>query len=252
MKLKLTTLSKIFDESHTVLDSISLDLNDIHSIVLIGPSGGGKTTLLRIIAGLETPSNGTIHLNKKKIPYTANMPVNHSKDLLEYRKKIGIVFQNYNLFPHLNAITNITLPLEKVYNIPKDEAAARAEKLLKRFQLIDHAYKKPNQLSGGQKQRVAISRAIATQPECLLLDEPTSALDPELTAEVLDMIYELREEEKVDIITVTHHMSFAHHTSDYVVFLGNAKILAHGQPKEVFNHPVDKSVKNFFDKILRY
>lgn len=251
MKLELSNLSKSFGE-HNVLDSVSLEVSKAHSIVLLGPSGGGKTTFLRIIAGLEAPDTGTITVNNKKLPFEPGVPVDTSRELREYRKKIGVVFQNYNLFPHLDAITNITLPLEIVHSLPPAEAVDRAEELLNRFQLIEHAYKKPFQLSGGQKQRVAISRAIAAKPDYLLLDEPTSALDPEFTAEVLDMISELLENGNIDIIIVTHHMGFARHASDYIIFVGEGRIPTHGKPEDVFSHSEDDAVKQFFDKILRH
>lgn len=249
MKLKLNNLTKTF-ENHTVLDSVSLEIPKVHSLVLIGPSGGGKTTLLRMIAGLEHPTDGNIEMNSRVIPYTKEVPIDHSKELREYRKKIGIVYQNYNLFPHLTALENITLPLEKVHNLSQNEAHERATELLKRFQLIEHARKKPSQLSGGQKQRIAISRAIAVQPEYLLLDEPTSALDPEFTSEVLDMIDELQRNENIDIIIITHHMGFARYVSDYLLFIANKTILAHGSPNYMFDNTENIVIKNFFEKIL--
>ncbi len=252
MKLKFTNLTKTFDKTHTVLDSVSLEIEDAHSIAFIGPSGGGKTTLLRMIAGLEKPTSGSIEVNDFQIPYVADVPTDHSNELLEYRKKIGVVFQNYNLFPHLTAFRNITLPLEKVHKLPADEANERAENLLRRFQLIDHGHKKPSQLSGGQKQRIAISRAMAVQPAYLLFDEPTSALDPEFTAEVLDMIDELQREENIDIIIVTHHMNFARSVSNHMLFIGEGQVLAHGSPDEMFGHTQNATVESFFKKVLVY
>ncbi len=252
MKLKFTNLTKTFDKDHTVLNSISLEIKDAHSIAFIGPSGGGKTTLLRMIAGLEKPTSGNIAVNDYPIPYVPDVPTDHSHELLEYRKKIGIVFQNYNLFPHLTAFRNITLPLEKVHKLSTDEANMRAENLLRRFQLIDHGHKKPSQLSGGQKQRIAISRAMAVQPTYLLFDEPTSALDPEFTAEVLDMIDELQREENIDIIIITHHMNFARRVSNHMLFISDGHVLAHGSPDEVFNHTQNTTVENFFKKVLIY
>ncbi|MGI9255556.1 MAG: amino acid ABC transporter ATP-binding protein, partial [Salinispira sp.] len=186
MELHLHNLTKIYGD-HLVLNNIHLDLKDIHSLVIIGPSGGGKTTLLRILAGLEIPTHGTIKINQHEIQY-------REEYLRTYRSAIGMVFQAYNLFPHLTALQNITLPLTKVHNFTTEEAEERAITLLKRFQLEEHSHKKPSQLSGGQKQRIAISRAVAIEPEILMLDEPTSALDPEFTAEVLDLVEELCEE----------------------------------------------------------
>lgn len=252
MTLKFSNLTKKFD-NHTVLDGLSMEFSDVKTFVFIGPSGGGKTTLLRMIAGLENPTSGDIEVNGKRIPYEADDPPQHSKKLRDYRKHIGVVFQNYNLFPHLTALKNITLPLEKVHGFTPADAAARAEELLTRFKLIDHAHKKPHALSGGQKQRIAISRALAPQPEYLLLDEPTSALDPEFTSEVLDMVRELRTEGIVDVIIVTHHMGFARSVSDYVLFVGSGGVLAHGAPNDLFTQSgAPPLVQNFFDKVLRY
>ncbi|HHH84637.1 MAG TPA: amino acid ABC transporter ATP-binding protein, partial [Firmicutes bacterium] len=188
MKLDISRLTKIFDGKR-VLSEISLHLKNIRSLVIIGPSGGGKSTLLRIIAGLLVPEEGEIIVNGKSIPTEEGA-------LRDYRKTIGMVFQSYNLFPHLTAIENIMLPLIRVHGYEREEAHEHAMGLLERFQLSPHAVKKPALLSGGQKQRVAIARAVAISPSFLLFDEPTSALDPEFTSEVLDVIEELREEGK--------------------------------------------------------
>ncbi len=250
MKLNIHNLKKIFSGNHVVFDDINLQVDNAHSITILGPSGGGKTTLLRILAGLETPTGGTISINDHVIPYVLTIPPDHSKDLRVYRSKIGMVFQNYNLFPHLTSLQNITLPLEKVHNIPPEEARERAENLFKRFRLVKHSHKKPFQLSGGQKQRIAISRAIAIQPEFLLFDEPTSALDPDFTSEVLDMIEELKGE--TDIIIVTHNMGFAHHVSDHILFVAEGGILASTSPDEMFNNTSHPYIHAFFKKILKY
>lgn len=185
MKLRLRQLSKNFN-GQAVLDSVCLSLEKVHTLVLIGPSGGGKTTLLRIIAGLEYPSSGELEIDGQPVLFTED-------SLLRYRRTIGTVFQAFNLFPHLTALRNITLPLEKVHGHSPAAAADIARQLLQRFQLEEHAGKRPAELSGGQRQRVAIARAVSIKPRLLLFDEPTSALDPEMTAEVLDMIKELRE-----------------------------------------------------------
>lgn len=243
MKLEIKNLTISYG-NQVVLDDISLKLDDINSLVIIGPSGGGKTTLLRIIAGLETPDSGEILIDGIPIPKT-------ELELREYRKQIGMVFQSYNLFPHLTMLENITLPLEKVHGFSVKDACDRAWELLERFQLSEHSFKKPGQLSGGQKQRTALARAIAVKSKFLLLDEPTSALDPELTSEVLDMIQELRDEGK-ELILVTHEMGFAHHVSDYTLFMGNAKIIEAGKTKEIFENPKDKAMKQFMKKILKY
>ena len=243
MQILVDNLSKSYD-GVSVLSDVHLDLADCHSLTIVGPSGGGKTTLLRILAGLEIPDSGTVEINAQKIVYREEM-------LRQYRKTIGMVFQFYNLFPHLTALENITLPLVKVHGLPEAEARDRAVTLLRRFKLEDHAHKKPGQLSGGQKQRIALSRAIAIGPQFLLLDEPTSALDPEFTAEVLDMIRELRQED-THLILVTHHMGFARSVSDYVVFVADGKVREQGPPAEVFDNPKDEQVHRFLDKVLKY
>jgi polar amino acid transport system ATP-binding protein len=243
MHIEIHGINKHFGDHH-VLKDISLDLENTHSLVIIGPSGGGKTTLLRVIAGLENPDNGRLIVNGREILFD-------EKHLREYRKHVGMVFQAYNLFPHLTALENITLPLEKVHGRSPEEARDRALTLLRRFQLEPHHHKKPAQLSGGQKQRIALSRAIAIGPEFLILDEPTSALDPEFTAEVLDMIEELREED-IHLILVTHEMGFARRLSDHVLFMDDGVVIEQGEPGTVFDDPTNEKVKKFFDRVLKY
>jgi len=243
MRLELSALTKSFG-LHRVLDAISLDLPSVHAFVLIGPSGGGKSTLLRILAGLESPDSGHVAIDAAPLP-------RDEESLRQYRASIGTVFQAYNLFPHLTALDNIMLPLEKVHRLPGPEARARAIETLQRFQLEPHAHKKPAQLSGGQKQRVAIARAVAIKPRLLLFDEPTSALDPEMTAEVLEMIEELKREGR-DLILVTHEMAFARSAADQVAFLDNGQILECAPPAELFNAPHSDSCRHFLGKILRY
>lgn len=243
MEVHLHNLTKTYG-NHQVLNSLNLDLQDIHSLVIIGPSGGGKTTLLRILAGLEHPSSGTLKINQHEIQF-------EEQELRHYRSSIGMVFQAYNLFPHLTALQNITLPLIKVHNFTKQAAEEQAVTLLKRFQLEEHGHKKPAQLSGGQKQRIAISRAAAINPEVLMLDEPTSALDPEFTAEVLDLIEELREE-GMELIMVTHEMGFARHVADHVVFMAEGDICESSPPDKVFTNSQNKSVRQFLKKVLKY
>lgn len=228
MEIKIENLHKSFGDQ-VVLNSLNLDIKDIHSIVIIGPSGGGKSTLLRILAGLEIADSGEIEINGERIS-------KEEEELHEYRKSIGIVFQAFNLFPHLTALENITLPLEKVHKISARDSKERAEILLKRFELYDHKNKYPHQLSGGQQQRVAIVRAMALKPEFLLLDEPTSALDPALTKEILEVIKELRKDKK-DMILVTHEMKFAKDVADCVIFVSGGKIVEIGPPEIVFDKP---------------
>lgn len=243
MQINIKGLNKSFGDHH-VLQDISLQIENTHSLVIVGPSGGGKTTLLRLIAGLEPFDSGHLEINGHVLD-------REEEHLREYRKHVGMVFQAYNLFPHLTALENITLPLEKVHGIAPTDAKERAMRLLERFQLAPHVQKKPAQLSGGQQQRIALSRAIAIAPEFLILDEPTSALDPEFTAEVLDMIEELREEDK-HLILVTHEMGFARHVSDYVIFIDDGFVIEEGPPQHVFDSPQDEKVQKFFDRVLKY
>ncbi|MBC2850962.1 amino acid ABC transporter ATP-binding protein [Cetobacterium sp. 8H] len=229
MEIKIKDLCKRFGEQ-VVLNSLDLELEKIHSLVIIGPSGGGKSTLLRILAGLEIPESGSIIINGEQIPKI-------EEELHEYRKGVGIVFQAFNLFPHLTALKNIMLPLEKVQKVEHKIAKERAIGLLKRFDLYEHKDKYPHQLSGGQQQRVAIVRALALEPKFLLLDEPTSALDPALTKEILEAILELRKDKK-DMVLVTHEMSFAKDVADCVIFVSGGKIVEMGPPGIVFDKPM--------------
>ncbi len=227
-----------------VFDNVNVSIHQVKSVVFLGPSGGGKTTLLRILGGLEKPDSGEITLNGRVIDY-------HDENLREYRKRVGMVFQSYNLFPHITALENITLPLIKIHGVSRDDAISQAEDLLSRFELIHHKDKKPSQLSGGQKQRVAISRALSIQPEVLFLDEPTSSLDPEYTAEVLDIIREV-ENDGIETILVTHEMGFARVAAEEVLFVGDGGVIAQGSPQDIFENPSDPRVARFFDRVLKY
>jgi len=243
MKLSLQNVVKRFG-THTVIDRVSLELDGVHCLALIGPSGGGKSTLLRIIAGLEYPSGGSVELNGKPIEY-------HDEALLRHRRSIGTVFQAFNLFPHLTAFQNITLPLEKVHGRSPVEARELAEGTLRRFQLLDHAHKRPAELSGGQRQRVAIARAIAIKPQVVLLDEPTSALDPEMTAEVLELIEEIKQEGR-DLLLVTHEMGFARRLADRVALLSEGHIAEFGPPEQIFGASQSEVTQSFLRRVLKY
>jgi polar amino acid transport system ATP-binding protein len=243
MKLKLDAISKRFD-GIPVLDAVSLDLERVHALVLIGPSGGGKSTLLRIIAGLEIPDAGGVEIDGDRVKY-------EEPDLLRHRRGIGTVFQAYNLFPHLSALKNITLPLEKVHGHSAVEAVEIAMRILARLQLESHAHKRPAELSGGQRQRIAIARAIAIKPRLLLFDEPTSALDPEMTAEVLDLIRELGDEGR-DFILVTHEMGFARRVADQVALLAGGRIVEAGPVEQVFDRPCKTESRDFLARVLKY
>ncbi len=243
MKLDLHGVSKKFGE-HRALDSVTLDLDNVEVLALIGPSGGGKSTLLRILAGLEYPDTGSVAINGKLLVF-------RESDLQRHRRGVGVVFQGFNLFPHLTALENIVLPLEKVHGVSAAEARRTALDLLGRFQLEAHAAKRPAELSGGQKQRVAIARALAIKPALLLFDEPTSALDPEMTAEVLEVIEELKKEGR-DFILVTHQMGFARRVADRVVFLADGRLIESGPAEQVFDSPKTPVCRDFLAKILKY
>jgi polar amino acid transport system ATP-binding protein len=243
MRLKARNLCKSFGQQ-VVLNNVNLDLDNVHTLALIGPSGGGKSTLLRIIAGLEKPDSGTLYLNDSEIIY-------RETELMAHRRTVGTVFQAFNLFPHLTALQNITLPLEKVHRYASAEARQVATLILERFGLSDHSHKPPAQLSGGQRQRVAIARAISIKPKLLLFDEPTSALDPEMTAEVLEVIEELREEGR-DLVLVTHQMGFAHRVADQIALLSGGQIIECGPPEQVLDNPKSQITRQFLAKILKY
>jgi polar amino acid transport system ATP-binding protein len=243
MRLKLDALTKSFG-AHRVLDGITADFGELSSLALIGPSGGGKSTLLRVVAGLETPDAGTVALDGNIVDFRAGA-------VREHRRHLGVVFQAFNLFPHLTALANLTLPLEKVHAFTPGAARDLAMQTLARFQLADHAHKRPAELSGGQKQRVAIARAIAIKPRLLLFDEPTSALDPEMTAEVLDAIEELKKEGRAFLL-VTHEMGFARHVADRVAFLSAGRIIEHAPAAELFAAPRTAECREFLARILKY
>jgi len=243
MKIELRGITKRFG-AQSVLANVTASLEFPHTLALIGPSGGGKSTLLRLLAGLITPDAGSLSVDGHAIP-------NSTSALRLYRAQIGIVFQAFNLFPHLSALENILLPLTQVHHVPSDEAAARAQAVLERFHLATHAGKRPSELSGGQRQRVAIARAVAIQPKFLLFDEPTSALDPEMTAEVLDLLAELRSEGR-PMILVTHAMGFARHTADLVAFVSGGTLLEIGRPDQIFEAAVHPELRQFLDRVLRY
>jgi len=241
MNLVVTDLTQRFAGT-TVLDRLSLATGDIRALVLIGPSGGGKTTLLRILAGLDLPVAGRVAFAGRELP-------RDEAGLQAYRKTVGTVFQAYNLFPHLSALDNLLLPLVQVHKLSSESARERVREPLERFGLAAHAHKRPAELSGGQKQRIAILRALVVQPACLFLDEPTSALDPEMAAEVLDMIQELKLQ-GTRFVLVTHEMQFARRAADEVAFIGDGTVLAHGSAVEMFTNCPQPRVRAFFQRIF--
>ena len=245
MKLQVENVCKTFS-GHQVLDGISMEFNAVQTLALIGPSGGGKSTFLRILAGLEYPDDAGSRVVIDDVPV-----VYREAELAKHRRTIGTVFQAYNLFPHLTALENVTLPLEKVHGNTRAEARETAMQTLKRFRLDQHSHKKPAELSGGQRQRVAIARAIAIKPRLLFFDEPTSALDPEMTGGVLEIIEELRDEGR-DFVLVTHEMGFARRVADQVALLAEGQIAEFGPAAQVFDAPVQEVSRQFFAKVLKY
>jgi polar amino acid transport system ATP-binding protein len=231
---------KVFGSS-VVLDGLDLDVAEHEVVALIGASGSGKSTLLRCVNLLEELDDGTIHLDGSHITDPRINP-----DLV--RRKIGIVFQAYNLFPHLSVLDNITLAPVRVHKRPRGEARDQALALLARIGLADKADAYPDRLSGGQQQRVAIVRALVNSPRLLLLDEVTSALDPELVGEVLDLIRDLKND-GMTMVLATHEMSFARQVADRVCFLDGGKILEQGPPEQVLNSPAEPRTQQFLSRL---
>jgi polar amino acid transport system ATP-binding protein len=240
-RVEISGLTKYYGDN-LVLDRIDLDV-DIHEVVcLIGASGSGKSTLLRCINRLVEYDAGTIRLDGVDIESEA-MPRN------ELRKRVGIVFQAYNLFPHMNVLDNITLAPRKVHDIDRAEAEAEAKELLELFEMGEFASSYPDRLSGGQQQRVAIVRAMATNPDVLLLDEVTAALDPELIGGVLSVIRDLKTE-GLTMVIVTHEMSFARDVADRVCFLDGGRILEEDLPDKLFTDPENPRTRQFLQRII--
>ncbi|MZQ75285.1 MAG: ATP-binding cassette domain-containing protein [Peptoclostridium sp.] len=239
--ISVRDLHKKFGKLH-VLKGIDIEISQGEVVVVIGPSGSGKSTFLRCLNLLETPTEGEIIFEGLSITDKKN-------DINKLRQKMGMVFQQFNLFPHMTVLENITLAPLKLKNISKQEADEIAMKLLKRVGLADKASSYPAQLSGGQKQRIAIARALAMSPDVMLFDEPTSALDPEMVGEVLDVMKELAAE-GMTMIVVTHEMGFAKEVGDRLIFMDEGKILEEGNPKAVFANPQHPRTKDFLGKVL--
>ena len=235
--LQIKDLKKSFGDNE-ILKGISLDVKQGEVVVILGSSGCGKSTLLRCINGLETIQGGDILLDGKSI-------TGSKKDFHLIRQKIGMVFQSYDLFPHLDILQNLILGPVKAQGRNKEEVIAEAEKLLDRVGLLDKKHSFARQLSGGQKQRVALARALAMKPDVLLLDEPTSALDPELVGEVEKSIADAAKSGQT-MILVSHDMNFVYQVADKVLFLEKGRILEQGTPEQVFNHPKEERTKEFF------
>lgn len=240
--LSLQHVRKSFGDN-VVLRDVSLEVEPGECIVLIGASGSGKSTLLRCVNLLETVDDGQIWMDGQDIS-------DPRLDVDKARAQMGIVFQAYNLFPHLSALDNITLAPVRVHGVPKADARERGLAMLERVGLADKAAARPDDLSGGQQQRVAIARALVNQPRLMLLDEVTSALDPELVGEVLDLLTELREDGMTMILN-THEMSFAHDVADTVCFLSDGVVLERGTPAEVLDAPQQARTQQFLSRLRR-
>lgn len=241
--IELKNINKWYGDFHALKD-VSLTVHKGERIVLCGPSGSGKSTLIRCINHLETIADGTITVAGRKMEDAA-------KSVEAVRREVGMVFQSFNLFPHLKVIDNCTLALRRVKGIQREEAEITARKYLDRVHILEQADKYPAQLSGGQQQRVAIARALCMEPKVMLFDEPTSALDPEMVKEVLDTMIGLAED-GMTMICVTHEMGFARRVGHRVLFMDNGEILEEATPDEFFSRPKHDRAKSFLGEILAH
>ncbi len=240
--IRLRSLSKTFDKTIHAVRDMDLDVAEGEVLVIVGPSGSGKSTVLRCINLLEVPTTGTVTVDGFEL-------TDASTDIDHVRAEVGMVFQQFNLFPHLTVIQNITLAQRKVRNRSRSEAIDMARRQLTRVGIPEKADSYPRQLSGGQQQRVAIARALAMEPRVMLFDEPTSALDPEMVKEVLDVMLELASE-GMTMVVVTHEMGFARAAADRLLFIDEGEVVEIGPPEEVFANPTQDRTRAFFDKIL--
>ena len=251
--IRVTDLKKYYTMGAIeALDGVTVDIHEGDVMAVIGPSGSGKSTFLRSLNLLEEPTGGAIvfdgiDITKKKYQNEQGKMV--KLDIDKLRQKIGMVFQHFNLFPHMTILENMILAPMKVKGLTRAEAEKKALELLDRVGLKDRAGAYPIQLSGGQKQRVAIVRALAMEPEVMLFDEPTSALDPEMVGEVLDVMKELAHE-GMTMVVVTHEMGFAREVGNRVLFMADGKLLEHGSPEELFGNPQNPRLKDFLAKVL--
>lgn len=239
----IENLSKKY-ASFVALDEVSLSIKQNQTIVICGPSGSGKSTLIRCINGLEEFDAGKIVVNN-------NLVTNNPKQLLKLRKTVGMVFQQFNLFPHLTILENLTLAPIKVNKLSKQEAVKLAEHYLEKVKILEQKDKYPNKLSGGQQQRAAIARSLCMQPKIMLFDEPTSALDPEMIQEVLDVMIGLAHQ-GMTLVCVTHEMGFAKKVADSIIFMDEGKIIEQNNPKSFFENPKSSRAKEFLEKIISH
>ncbi|MCZ8514731.1 amino acid ABC transporter ATP-binding protein [Paenibacillus filicis] len=244
--IEVNKLGKSFHEL-VVFQNIDLHIRPKEIVVLVGPSGSGKSTLLRCLNGLEEPSAGTIRVGNAVLE--ASMDGQAKKQAVRnIRALTGMVFQSFNLFPHMTALDNVIMAPMAVKNMPKEQAVQLGEELLSKVGLLEKKYEYPSRLSGGQQQRVAIARSLAMQPQVMLFDEPTSALDPELTGEVLSVMKQLATEGKT-MIVVTHEMRFAREVADRVIFMSEGKIQEEGVPEQFFAEPKTERARKFLRQI---
>ncbi|MFM9413686.1 amino acid ABC transporter ATP-binding protein [Peptococcus simiae] len=243
--LSMKHIKKSFGD-RTVLKDISLDVAEGEVVAIIGPSGSGKSTLIRLATNLEELQGGEVHYGDLTL-YTEKDGYAPTAERQKINRLYGMVFQHFNLFPHLSVLANLTLAPRDVLKVSKEEAVRTAEGLLARMGLADKAHNYPFELSGGQQQRVSIARALAMKPQIIFFDEPTSALDPELTQEVLAVIQELAEENMAMVI-VTHEMAFARHVADRVIFMADGLIVEEGPPEEVLDRPKNPRTQAFLNK----
>ena len=241
--IQVENLRKYYKDGEIkALDGVNADIRKGKVVVVIGPSGSGKSTFLRCLNLLEVPTSGTIRLDGADITDPKN-------DINLYRQKMGMVFQHFNLFPHMTILKNMTLAPVKLLHRSQAEAEKKAMELLTRVGLADRAGSYPSQLSGGQKQRVAIVRALMMEPEVMLFDEPTSALDPEMVGEVLEVMRDLAKD-GMTMVVVTHEMGFAKEVANHVMFMADGKLLEEGSPEEIFSHPRNPRLQDFLAKVL--
>ena len=240
--IQVQNLTKTFGGSVHALNGVSTDIKKGEVVCVIGPSGSGKSTFLRCLNRLEDPTDG-------RIIFAGEDLLDPKTDIDMHRQKMGMVFQHFNLFPHMSILKNMTIAPMKLQKRGKDEAEGQAMKLLERVGLADRANAYPSQLSGGQKQRIAIVRALCMNPEVMLFDEPTSALDPEMVGEVLNVMRDLAKEH-MTMVVVTHEMGFAREVSDRVIFMAEGKIVEEGTPEEIFTAPKTERLQSFLSKVL--
>jgi polar amino acid transport system ATP-binding protein len=252
--VRLEGVTKAFGDN-VVLNDLDLEVADGENVVIVGPSGSGKTTILRVIMTLERPDRGTIWIGGDYLYHERRgdeLVKASESHIRRVRGQVGMVFQHFNLFPHLTALDNVAIGLHRVLGVPKADARRRAMELLDSVGLERQAHQSPDQLSGGQKQRVAIARALAMNPKVMLFDEVTSALDPELVGEVLNVLRKLATESDMTMLIVTHEMGFAREIADRVLMFDQGRIVEEGKPGDIFSNPSQERTRSFLQAVLRH